>query len=77
MHVKCPVEVCVQRDPKSLYQKALAGGISNFTSVSDPYKEPLNPEVLIENDKEAIDIDKVLYQVKFFRITEFLEAKES
>lgn len=55
LYVKCPVEVCMQRDPKGLYQKALAGEISNFTGVSDPYEEPLNPEVLIESDKETLE----------------------
>jgi len=49
VYVKCPVEVCMQRDPKGLYKKALAGEISNFTGVSDPYEEPLNPDVLIES----------------------------
>lgn len=55
VYVKCPVEVCIQRDRKGLYAKALAGEISNFTGVSDPYEEPLNPEVLIESDKETVE----------------------
>jgi adenylylsulfate kinase-like enzyme len=24
----------------------------NFTGISDPYEEPLNPEVILETDKE-------------------------
>lgn len=55
VYVKCPVEVCIERDRKGLYTKALAGEISNFTGISDPYEEPLNPEVLIESDKETIE----------------------
>jgi adenylylsulfate kinase len=50
--VKCPVEVCIERDVKDMYKKALAGEIKNFTGVSDPYEEPLNPEVVVETDKE-------------------------
>jgi len=53
VYVKCPLEVLIQRDVKGLYKKALAGEIADFTGVSDPYEEPLNPEVLIESDKET------------------------
>jgi len=38
-----------------LYKKALAGEISNSTSVSDPYEEPLNPEVVYETNKETLE----------------------
>ena len=54
VYVKCPVEVCMERDTRGMYKKALAGEIQNFTGVSDPYEEPLYPEVLIESDKEPI-----------------------
>jgi adenylylsulfate kinase len=55
VYVKCPVEICIERDVRGLYKKALAGEIKNFTGVSDPYEEPLNPEVLIESDKETLE----------------------
>jgi len=55
VYVKCPVEVCIQRDTRGLYKRALAGKISNFTGISDPYEEPTNPEVLIESDKETLE----------------------
>jgi adenylylsulfate kinase len=53
--VKCPIDVLSERDVKGLYKKALAGEIKNFTGVSDPYEEPLNPEVVVETDTETID----------------------
>jgi len=52
VYCKCPLEVCIERDVKGLYKKALAGEISNYTGVSDPYEEPLDPEVVLETDKE-------------------------
>jgi len=55
VYAKCPIEVLTERDVKGLYKKALAGEIKNFTGVSDPYEEPLNPEVVIETDKESED----------------------
>lgn len=53
VYVKCPVEVCIARDVKGLYRRALAGEISNFTGLSDPYEEPLQPELVIESDQEG------------------------
>ena len=60
--VKCPLDTLVERDVKGLYEKALKGEISNFTGVSDPYEEPLNPEVVVETDKESVEdsVAKVL-----------------
>lgn len=60
--VKCPVEECIRRDVKGLYKKALAGEIKEFTGVSDPYEEPLNPEVIVESDKEEPEesLNKIL-----------------
>jgi len=55
VYAKCPIEVLTERDVKGLYKKALAGEIKNFTGVSDPYEEPLDPEVVIETDKESED----------------------
>lgn len=51
--VKCPVEVCAERDVKGLYKKAFAGEIPQFTGVSDPYEDPENAEVVVETDKET------------------------
>ena len=48
VYVKASVEACTERDVKGLYKKAIAGEIKNFTGVSDPYEEPLNPEVVCD-----------------------------
>ncbi len=53
VYVKCPLEVLIERDVKGLYKKALAGEITGFTGVDDPYEEPVKPEILIESDKES------------------------
>ena len=66
IYVKCPVEVCIQRDSRGMYRKALAGEIQNFTGVSDPYEEPLNPEVIIESDREPVkqSVARVIAKLK-------------
>ncbi len=55
VYVKCPVDVCMKRDVKGMYKKAIRGEIKEFTGVSDPYEEPLQPEILIESDKEPLE----------------------
>jgi adenylyl-sulfate kinase len=53
VYVKCPLDVLIARDDKGLYKKALAGEIPHFTGVSDPYEEPLHPEVTIDSSMEV------------------------
>jgi len=53
--VKCPIAVLAERDVKGLYKKALAGEIKSFTGVSDPYEEPLKPELIVDSSTETVD----------------------
>jgi adenylyl-sulfate kinase len=53
VYVKCSLEKCIERDVKGMYKKAIAGEIKNFTGVSDPFEEPLQPELVIESDRES------------------------
>jgi adenylylsulfate kinase len=53
VYVNAPLEVCVRRDPKGLYAKALRGEIENFTGVSDPYEPPLHPELTLHTSRET------------------------
>src|ERR1044071_5166323 len=55
VYVQCPLDVLIERDVKGLYKRALAGEIKEFTGVSDPYEEPLNPEVTVSTDHESIE----------------------
>lgn len=55
VYVKCPMDVLAKRDVKGLYKKALAGEIVSFTGVSDPYQEPVEPEIVVETDRESIE----------------------
>lgn len=50
--VDAPIDVCAQRDPKGLYQKALRGEIKSFTGVSPdaPYEAPLSAELHLRTD---------------------------
>ena len=60
--VRAPLDTLVERDTKGLYRKAIAGEIANFTGVSDPYEEPLHPEVVCDTSVESLaqSVTKVL-----------------
>ena len=50
IHVATPVEECERRDVKGLYARARAGEIPEFTGVSDPYEEPLRPDLRLHTE---------------------------
>jgi adenylyl-sulfate kinase len=41
-------ELASNRDPKGLYKQALAGEITGFTGVDDPYEPPEHPELVVD-----------------------------
>jgi len=53
VHVSTPLEVCMKRDTKQLYQKSKMGIIKGLTGVDDPYEEPVNPELIINTSDIA------------------------
>jgi len=53
IYVRCPLEVCMHRDCKGMYKRALAGELKNFTGVSDPYEKPVQPELVLHTDQES------------------------
>lgn len=55
IYVKCPINVCEQRDVKGLYKKARAGEIKEFTGISAPYEEPSNPELTIDTSVVPVE----------------------
>tara|TARA_B100000214_G_scaffold151845_1_gene108722 strand:+ start:5035 stop:5646 length:612 start_codon:yes stop_codon:yes gene_type:complete len=53
--VSADLSVCEDRDPKGLYKKARSGEIKGFTGIDAPYEAPLNPELILETDKNNIE----------------------
>ncbi len=62
IYTRCPVEICIERDDKGMYKKAIAGEIKNFTGIDDPYEEPEGPELILDTDKMGVEecVQKVL-----------------
>ncbi|MEJ2346488.1 MAG: adenylyl-sulfate kinase [Gammaproteobacteria bacterium] len=55
IYCRCPIEVCEERDVKGLYRRARAGEIPEFTGISSPYEEPLNPELVVDTAGQPLD----------------------
>jgi adenylylsulfate kinase len=63
--VNCPLEVCIKRDPKGLYKKAMMGEINDLTGLQDPYEEPLSPEITIDTHSSTVDecVEKIVEMI--------------
>lgn len=66
VYVRCSINELARRDVKGLYAKALRGEIANFTGISDPYEEPLNPEVVVDSETETVEesLSKILVRLE-------------
>jgi len=60
VYVRCPLEVCVQREaerreykhaPQDIYKKAFEKRSLTVPGIGAPYEEPLKPEVTLDSDK--------------------------
>lgn len=61
VHVSTPLAVCMARDPKSLYTRALRGEIANMTGINQPYEPPENPDICVDcSDTEPEDLAAAL-----------------
>jgi len=58
VYVKCPVEVCEERDVKGMYAKARAGEIKDFTGIDHPFEEPDKSDIIVDTDKQTVEESK-------------------
>lgn len=56
IHVSCPLEVCIQRDPKKNYQKAIAGVMRGYTGIADIYEPPAHADLVIETNNMPVNV---------------------
>jgi bifunctional enzyme CysN/CysC len=73
IYIDTPLEVCEQRDPKGLYEKARAGEIKNFTGYDSPYEEPELAELII--DTVALSAEQAADEIiEFLKQHGYLDA---
>ena len=53
VHMDCPLQVLIARDPKDLYKRALSGELKQVTGISDPYEPPMNPELHLNSAEKS------------------------
>jgi adenylyl-sulfate kinase len=49
--IDASLEVCIARDAKGLYKKAMNGELKDFTGISSPYEQPQNPALVVPTNK--------------------------
>ena len=54
VHVDTPLDICEQRDPKGLYQKAREGKIKDFTGINSPYEVPKAAEATVSTAEYSL-----------------------
>lgn len=68
LFINASLNICIKRDVKDLYKKALSGEIKNFIGVSEsnPYEAPIKPDLEIKTD--SLNIEKSIETtIKFFK----------
>jgi adenylyl-sulfate kinase len=53
VYVATPLGECMRRDPKHLYERALAGEIEEMTGLTAPYESPSTPELALDTTDVA------------------------
>lgn len=63
VYVRTPLDVCIKRDPKGLYKKAMLGLIPNMTGIGSPYEPPTKADIEITTTEASPnDIATDLYK---------------
>ncbi|MEJ2143165.1 MAG: adenylyl-sulfate kinase [Gammaproteobacteria bacterium] len=55
VYCNASLEVCEKRDVKGMYKKAREGLINNYTGISSPYEEPVNPELIVNTGQDTLE----------------------
>jgi len=65
IYVNAPLDVCIARDVKGLYAKALRGEIQNMTGIDGQYEEPIEDYTECCTDRENLSecVLKVLNRI--------------
>lgn len=56
IYIATPLETCIQRDAKGLYEKARKGEIKDLTGINSPYEVPSNPDIVVDTTIDSIEI---------------------
>ncbi len=54
VYVRCPAEICRQRDPKGLWKRAESGELDALPGMGEPYQAPEQPEICIDTHDQSV-----------------------
>lgn len=55
VYIKCEKQICINRDPKGMYKKAISGEIKDFTGISSVFDDPINYDFAVNTGRFDID----------------------
>ncbi len=53
VYIRCPLEVCIKRDPKGIYRNAARGKASTVPGLQSAYEPPENAELVLDCRESA------------------------
>ncbi|HEV2429610.1 MAG TPA: adenylyl-sulfate kinase [Thermoplasmata archaeon] len=53
--LRCPMDVCRQRDPRGVYSNAPGHAVGRVTGVDDPFEEPLGPDLIVDTARDPVE----------------------
>jgi adenylylsulfate kinase len=56
IYVDCPLNVCISRDPKGIYRKAMEKTATTVPGVQSIYEPPEHPDVVVKGDQEVPEV---------------------
>ena len=68
VYVRCPVKVCMERDQKGIYEKALKSKSMHVPGVQELYEEPKAPAIIVDTDELSPleGVQKILAHLEHF-----------
>lgn len=54
-HVDCEIDICIERDPKGLYRKAIDGEIDTLIGYNSEYLPPDAPDVAVRTGDSTVE----------------------
>lgn len=66
IYIKCPLEICEERDPKGIYRGARNGIFKHVPGIGDKFEEPTKQSLTLETDKLTVDecVEEILRCIK-------------
>ncbi len=55
VYVATPLDICMARDPKHIYQRAQSGAATNVPGLQVAYEAPEHPDVIVYSERETSD----------------------